>query len=820
VCHLARRIDEQAPQGRPVGILLPHGRLFPVAALACLATGRPYVPIGLSSPAARIHDIVHEADLAAMIVGAGEEAGVTLPASLPRIALDVAAPEQDMPPAFEAAAAVEAPAVILYTSGSTGKPKGICNDQRSLLQRVAEYTNSCHVHAADHFILLVSAGTIAGVREMLTALLNGAVLHMCDPHERGIHGVLETLRMKRITIGYMVPALLRALLRAPGAQEAFSTLRVARIGGDITLESDLDLFRAVAPASCHFFASFSATEMPAAFQWFVPPAWHTDGLRLPVGYPRPGIDCLVVDEDGTPVPAGEAGELMVRSRYLALGYWQDGHLQPGPFVVDADDPSRRILRSGDMVCQRPDGLWELIGRRDRQLKIRGQRADPGEVEALLRRCPDVDDAAVIARRNGTEATALVAYVVPGAAAEAGLPDQLRKQLAAQVPPHMRPAAIHAIPAIPQLSGFKPDMAALERLDRLQWERELLPASSDAGSAAPGPESARAAKVRDTVRQVWTSILGLRSFQADLRWDQTGGDSLKAIQIWFQIEERLGCKLPPLDVLDDSATPNRLMAVIEQHLSRRGAADTATESAAPLVFLMPGIAGDEPLLARFRAACASGARFRTLEYPEWRQTMEAGAGFAAIVDAVFAQICAEPACECYRLAGYSFGGFVAYEAARLLAASGRKVCFLGLLDSRRWDMARLSQRYRALLADPGRIPVALLRLMLALFVRRQWFVPLGAMAQVAMARPTAFSFTFHQHLNDKLRLGALRQWKLAPLDVPTTLFLSDDRLSGAPYDYGWGALCNSLSVVHIGGTHASMMEPPLRDELCVRFIEAL
>ncbi len=820
VRRLVRRIEEQVPPQRPLGILSSHNALFPAAALACLASGRPYVPVATNLPAARMQELFGDAGLAALIVDS--EVPIPLMSELPAIAVLASGDDDSAASEVRIDSSIDAPAVILYTSGSTGKPKGICNSQRAILQRVEEATNSCHVHPEDNFLLLSSTGTIAGEREMLTALLNGATLYMRDPHLAGIHGVLATLREQRITISYMVPVLLRALLRSPAAAEAFAHMRIARVGGDITLESDLALFRSVAPASCRFYASFSSTEVPAVFQWFVPANWQGDSLRLPVGYLRPGMDCMTVGEDGEPVAPGEVGELVVRSRFLALGYWQNGGLQTGPFEQDPDDAGLRILRTGDMVRQRQDGLWELIGRRDRQLKIRGLRTDPTEVEAILREDADVVDAAVIARRQGAEVVALVAYVVPGPRADGGLLARLRNGLAARVPPHMRPAAIRSVPAIPQLPGFKPDMAALERLDRLELDSGAAPAAAESpvSNDAARPATAVSAEVREAVRGAWANILGQRSLENELRWDQTGGDSLKAIQLWFQIEERLGRKLPPLDVLNDGTTPGSLMAAIEQHLAQGAVRGAPAASGAPTIFLMPGVAGDEPLLARFRACCGDSIDFRTLVYPEWRETMDAGAGFAAIVDAVVEQICAEPGHDTYRLAGYSFGGFVAYEAARRLVESGRKVSFLGLLDSRRWDMANAGERYRMLLADPGRIPAVTLRMFLALFVQQQWFAPLGAMAEVGTARPSAFSFTFRQHLNDKLRLGALRRWQLQPLDVPATLFLSDERLRGAPLDYGWGALCKSLKVVHIGGTHASMMEPPLRDRLRQHFLEAL
>jgi amino acid adenylation domain-containing protein len=827
--NLALRIETLTPPGRPVGILLPHNALFPLAALACLAIGRPYVPIDLKYPVARIHDVLREAGAAAVILDASADTEQIVPAALPQIDIGSAATAADEPAMpFGSDVSVDDPAVILYTSGSTGKPKGICNSQRAILQRVAESTNSCHVHADDRFILLSSPGTIAGVRETFAALLNGATLHATDPHERGVHDVLKMLREGRITICYTVPALLRTLLRAPGAKEAFAHMRIMRVGGDITLESDFALCRSIVPASCHFFASFSSTEMPAAFQWFVPLGWQADGLRVPVGYARPGVSFLAVGDDGLPVAPGEAGELIVRSRYLALGQWQDGRLQAGAFLPDPNDPSMRILRTGDLVKLRADGLWELIGRKDRQIKIRGQRIDPGEVEAALRSCADVSDAAVIARRDGEEVVALVAYVVPRATADAGLADALKSVLDARVPRHMHPADIRLLDAIPQLPGFKPDVGALARLDRIALALRAPALQSDeAETADKDAEAGRShcpdARIRDAVKYGWTTVLGSRSFQANQRWDHTGGDSLKAMELWFHIEQRLGQKIA-LDALDGSTTPGSLTATIERYfdLPAGRRVEGMNTDGTPVIFLMPGIAGDEPLLVQFRATFGKNLRFKVIDYPDWRQTMKDSVSFEEIVDAAYAQIFAEPACERYDFMGYSFGGFVAHETARRLAASGRHVGFLGLLDSRRGSMAQSSQlkRYRSLLAKPGRMPAALLRTSMAVLLHKRWFTLLRAVTRIVMSRPTTLAFNYHNHLIERLRLDALERWRPTRFDVSATLFLSDDRTPDAPADYGWSNLCKSVAMVHIGGTHYTMMDFPRRELLAALLIDAL
>ena len=441
-----------------MGILLPNNALFPVAAFACLAAGRPYVPIDPSYPQARIDDIRNEAGLAAII--SDQVDGNVLGGAGPLPWLDIGSSLDADDDTSLPVASSEGPAVILYTSGSTGRPKGICNDQRAILQRVAQATNSCHLNAEDRFFLLSAPGTIAGQREIFAALLNGATLYVADPLRLGIKGVLRMLHDAQATVGYAVPALLRQLLNATGAAEAFSRVRVIRIGGDIPVADDLALCRLALPPTCHILIAFSSTEVPTIFQWFIPPDWHPDGVRLPIGYARPGMRFRIDDDD-----AGDgAGELVVKSRYLALGYWQAGALQPGPFQTDPMDAAIRILRTGDRVRPRRDGLVEMTGRSDRQIKVRGSRVDLAEVEATLRGLRGVADAAVIARRQDEEAGALVAFVVARTAPTASFVGDLKTMLAERLPRRMCPTQFHVLDELPRLSGFKTDMQALERLD--------------------------------------------------------------------------------------------------------------------------------------------------------------------------------------------------------------------------------------------------------------------------------------------------------------------------------------------------------------------
>jgi acyl-coenzyme A synthetase/AMP-(fatty) acid ligase/thioesterase domain-containing protein len=810
--HLARRIDAVVPPGKPVGILLPNNALFPVAALACLTVGRPYVPIDPTYPSIRADQIREEAGLSAIIFNRVDGQIFYGGSSLPYLDIGTSLLDgADIPP--PAIANPGGPAVILYTSGSTGRPKGICNDQRAIVQRVAQAANSCHVNAGDRFFLLSSPGTIAGVRETFSALLNGATLYVTDPNRLGINGVLQMLSSAGATIGYAVPALLRQLLAAPDARAAFAQARIVRIGGDMPVKEDLELCRAVLPASCRILFAFSSTELPTIFQWFVPRDWQPDSTRLPIGYARAGMD-FKIETDGE---ADGAGELIVRSRYLALGHWQTGQLQAGPFQTDQADPSARILRTGDRVRLRPDGLVEMTGRLDRQIKMRGSRVDLAEVEAVLRGCANVADVAVIPRRQGEDVSALVAYVVPRGPQSATFEADLKATLAQHLPRRMCPAQFRVLDALPRLRGFKTDVQALMRLD--QRELAALDSSTDEVSAAAIVPSTTSSDSRahDAVARAWTTIVGRRAFQANMPWDEAGGDSLAALQLWCLIEEALGTRLA-IDRLELNATPTMFIAEVERQLC----SSEVASSLAPLVFFLPSADGDTPLQAQFRAAFHHQIRFEVVEYPPWREMIDAGANFGVIIEAAVDQILAKSNGDIF-LAGYSFGGFVASEVARRLTELHRRVSFVGLIDTQfdfqlpahQSKLSKIGNLIRKIFLHPASLEVTLLKAL----AKNSAFGILRRIGELTSLLPAPTAFKRHYYLNYHLRVQSRHGWRLKPVQAPTYLFRTNEFPQSSALST-WGALASHLEIVPVGGTHFSILRPPAREVLCQQFLKAI
>jgi acyl-coenzyme A synthetase/AMP-(fatty) acid ligase/thioesterase domain-containing protein/acyl carrier protein len=689
--HLAVLIEATVPIGRPVGIFLPNSAPFPIAALACLAASRIFVPIDQSYPPERNDQIIREAGLAAVIVERTDEIRNSVLGEIHRLDLTQSLNQGKNERIL--ASQIDGPAVVLYTSGSTGRPKGICNDQRAISQRVADFTTTCRINSADSIVLLSSPGTIAGIRDTFVALLNGAALHVADPYRLGTNGVLGAIRDNEITICYGVPALLRELLRLPMAKLALSSLKVLRFGGDSVLASDIALCRAALPHSCSILIGFGSTEVPTIFQWMVPASWTPDRPTVPCGFPSADLSILLKTEEGFPAAPGDVAEIIVKSRYVALGIWQNGQLDSGPIEVDQHDRTLRIMQTGDLVRLRDDGLVELIGRKDRQLKIKGFRIDPGDVESVLSRCDDVTDVVVTGESFGA-ADILVAYVVPGISDTSSILERLHGN-AERLPRHMRPTRIYMVKESPRLPSFKPDIKKLQGLERL-----IVSNPAQACLQPNPPATEREVKILSICRQ----LLKCEDLSLVDNFMESGGDSLSAMALMLEIQSELGFEIS-LDSIFKSRSIAELCAVLYEQAESALAVVLPVKSGmhertlyfTNTQFQFSALSDVLPGDIATAVVTINGTRLL-------RQLMDGGDALAAVdrissefARAIFAEHGREP---CY-LAGYSFAGILALETACKLEKLGAAPGIVFLFDTflhRSVGRAFYDIRYNGLLAD--------------------------------------------------------------------------------------------------------------------------
>jgi len=647
----------------------------------------------------------------------------------------------------------------------------------------------------DRSLGIMSPATISGLRAMLATLHAGAFSILRDPRT-GLSRIIETLRNERVTIFRCVPALMRAIARVDGARAAMRELRVFHLGGERVYATDIALLRPLLPRACRISIGYGSTESGLVAQWFVDDA--AQGV-VHSGYPTPGTTLEVIAPDGTPVAAGETGELRSCGPLTAVGFWDGERALPGGLTALPGDPQSRVCLTGDLFRRRMDGLLEHAGRVDRMVKIRGQRVDLGDVEAAIRACRGVRDAAVAA--STADGSAEITAFIVCASRKRLTAAAVRRALRSQLPEHMLPAHVHCIDAIPHLPGFKPDVAELERLAAASRSRRTLPSKR----AAP-----RDGDVARAVAAVWTELLGSESLENDERWDDAGGNSLHMLQLAYGLERILR---RPVSL--EAMRPDMRASEFVDGLKNVHARAPASPPSARTVILLPGLRGDEPKLVQFRKLFDGDACFYLPAYTEWDELVRRDASLAAIVEDVTAQIRANVLDRPFILVGYSFGGLIAHEVARRFELAHDAIAFVGILDtnltSTRWQSSAEEtapggrERFARDVRNHGLRKTLAIRAgyRLALTVYR--LPPLRrAVARYRLPLPSEVAFAFHYYMTWFVRAALVTAWQPGSLSARVTLFRSRARGDTTEPDLGWGQYTSSLDVEDALGTHDTML----------------
>jgi amino acid adenylation domain-containing protein/non-ribosomal peptide synthase protein (TIGR01720 family) len=518
-----------ASEGR-VGVCLERSEALAVALLAVLKSGGVYVPLDPAYPAERLSYMLADAGCVALVSDARCSAALTLGTAVPVLldreaeALASASPE---PPSLRVSP--DQLAYVMYTSGSTGAPKGVLGLQSGFLNRLEWMWRRYPFEAGDVICQKTSIGFLDSVWELLGGLLRGVPTEFVSSAAlRDPERLVERLAACGATRLVLVPSLLRALLElVPDLQERLPRLRMWVSSGEALRSSDVRAFAQRLPGRT-LLNLYGSTEVSADVLW-----WEAEphGPVL-IGRPLDNTSAYVLDADLQALPVGVVGELYVGGACLARGYQNSPELTAERFVPDALGSSRGALlyRTGDLARQAPDGRIEYFGRRDQQLKVRGYRIEPGDIESALLAQPGVAEA-VVAVREGAEGTRrLVAYVV-GAQRDA---QALRAALAERLPGHMVPAAYVFLEALP-----------LTRTGKL--DRKALPApGADLDDAAfqAGPRD----ELEALLAKLWAELLGRTQVGVHENFFAAGGDSIVVLQLVARAR-RLGLGLQPRDVFE-------------------------------------------------------------------------------------------------------------------------------------------------------------------------------------------------------------------------------------------------------------------------------
>ena len=547
--RLARHLRELGvgPEVR-VAVLADRSLDVIVALLGVLKAGGAYLPLDPGYPRERLAFMVEDAQPQVLLTER-RFSGLLPPHSLATVLLDEdAARIAGRSPAPFAGGAVPANlAYVIYTSGSTGRPKGVMVPHRAILNRLLWMQRRVPLAAGDRVALKTPLSFDASVWEVFVPLLAGATVVVARPggHQESAY-LVDLVARQEVTVLQLVPSMLRIFLEEP---ELPSCTRLRRVfsGGEELPVHVRERFFALLDAELHNLYGPTETAIDAA-------SWpcHPDPAEraVPIGRPIDNMRIQLLDSRLSPVAIGVAGELYVAGVGISRGYLGRPDLTaekmvPNPFPFA---PGERLYRTGDLARYRPEGALEFLGRQDHQVKVRGFRIEPGEIEAALERLPLVAQAVVLVRQLAGDAQ-LVAYVVP-AGGQDPRPGHLRTALREALPEHMIPAAFVILAALPVAPNGKLDRAALPQPE----------AAAEASPAAPR------GLAQELLASLWADVLGRERVGANDNFFELGGHSLLATRLISRVRATFQVEIP-LRRLFDAPTVAGLAAVIEEEKDR-------------------------------------------------------------------------------------------------------------------------------------------------------------------------------------------------------------------------------------------------------------
>jgi amino acid adenylation domain-containing protein len=522
-------LERCGPGPEPVGLILEHGAAMVAGLLGVLKAGKYYVPLDPSYPPSRLAYMLKDSG-AGLVVTSGGLRPFADQRETPGHALvdldDLGDGLSDENPGL--AIPPDAFTYILYTSGSTGQPKGVVENHRNVLHFTRVRTNSCHFSAEDRLSLLQSFSFSGSATPLFGALLNGAALYPRDLKATGPMDLARWLIQEEITVCFSVASTFRQLVSTLTGAEQFPKLRLIRIGGEPVYPRDVALYKRHFAPGCILLNSLGSSEMKNFSEYFIDQQTEIAGEHVPVGYPVEDTEILILDEDGRPVAEGEIGEIVVKTRYIAPAYWRRPEETRATFLPDPEGGEERLYRTGDLGRMLPDGNLVHLGRRDAQVKVRGQRVEIADIESAVLDLPDIKETVVTARQDEFGTNRLVAYLVP--VVRPTPVTELRRRLLERLPEYMVPAVFVWLDAMPLNSSGKADRRNLPDPEGVRPEL---------GSVYAAPES----PLEHAVAAIWAEILQLERVGVHDKFLELGGDSLRATQILARIRAAFGGDVP-------------------------------------------------------------------------------------------------------------------------------------------------------------------------------------------------------------------------------------------------------------------------------------
>jgi amino acid adenylation domain-containing protein len=524
VAHYLRRLGV-GPEV-VVGICAERSMEMVAAVLGVLKAGGAYLPLDPAHPPERLSFMLKDASVSVVlaqqrVVGRlpGHEVQlVCLDADWPRLSQESM---ENLPQEADA----ENLAYVIYTSGSTGLPKGVMIPHRGLVNYLSWCTKVYRVAEGQGAPLHSSLGFDLSVTSLFPPLLVGGRVLLVD-EERGIEELREILHRERgFSLVKITPSHLEVLSKLVTAEEVSEhTPRVLVIGGEALGANSLAFWRQHAPAT-RLINEYGPTETVVGCCVYEVEAGKVLAGAVPIGRPIANTQLYVLNSALRPVPTGVAGELYIGGDGVGRGYLNRPALTAERFIPDPFShlPGARLYRTGDLARHLPEGQLDCLGRIDRQVKVRGYRIEPGEIESVLAQHPQVREAAVIGRELAGGETQLVSYIVPQQK-PAPTTNELLHFLHEKLPAYMAPSVLVILDRMPLTANGKVDFRALPPPDSVR---------GDLRDASDRPRTT----TEHVLAAIWSEVLSLKQIGVHDNFFALGGDSIRSVRMLALAKER-------------------------------------------------------------------------------------------------------------------------------------------------------------------------------------------------------------------------------------------------------------------------------------------
>jgi amino acid adenylation domain-containing protein len=532
----------------PVGLLFDHGAFLIAALLGVLKAGKFYMSLDLADPQPRMASMLEDSNTKLLVT---DTKHLSLARQLTQGSgkrvlncddVDAKVPAENL----DRSIVPEACALMLYTSGTTGRPKGVVHSHRNILVEARNYTNYARLSAQDRFTLWHSCSYTNSIRNLYAALLNGASLFIYDIAAEGFRALADWMLIHRISVIHTLVTTYRCFCQTLAPDALFSALRILRLGGEPINRDDIKRYQRHFSRDCLLIHAIGPTETLDIRYYTISHDWNGSDAKIPIGYPVPDKEVLLLDEAGREIGADQIGEIAVRSKYLALGYWGQPELTQQAFLLDPRGGDERLYRTGDLGVMRPDGCLTHLGRKDFQVKIRGYRVEVTAIEDALLDMDSIEAAVVQAQADDGGEQRLVAYVVPVTGRDPTI-NELRRELAQSLPDYMVPSAFVFLQTLPLSATGKLDRSALPKPDRVRPPLE---------ETFVAPRNA----TEETVARTWAKLLSLKPVGVHDNFFNLGGHSLLATQMISRLRDIFEVEVP-LRALFEAPT----IAALAEHI---------------------------------------------------------------------------------------------------------------------------------------------------------------------------------------------------------------------------------------------------------------